>query len=313
MGSVSSSKESGLELKVGMFICLGAAVILAMILKFGLGGSEGFKKYYPLILDLPNANGLLKGSDVLLAGARIGFVSTKPLLASNLGTVRVTVNIDDKIKIPRNSTFKVDSSGLLGDKFVAILMPEGFDPDKFNPEDPKQAYVANDKILGTHTGDLMETVTPVVKKLSDELDQLQDATGKLTEGILSDANIKNVELTLANLKTTSDNFSEASKGIPAIVKNAQEAIDNGKQTMITANAAAADLRKVLDSAKTVMQKATQGDGLLPAMLNNRELTENFKALVINLREHGVLFYRDSNKGAAAAAPSPSPARGTRKR
>ena len=72
-------KESGLELKVGLFICIGLAVISAMIVIFGMGGSQGFKKYYPLKVDLPNANGLLKGSDVLLAGARVGYVATKPV------------------------------------------------------------------------------------------------------------------------------------------------------------------------------------------------------------------------------------------
>src|SRR5258708_36062124 len=122
-----STKESGLEIKVGLFICIGFAVIGAMILKFGLGGSEGFKKYYPLVVDLPNANGLLKGSDVLLAGARIGFVGTKPNLTDNLGNVRVTVNIDEKYRIPKKSTFTVDSSGLLDDKLVSIGIPKYFD------------------------------------------------------------------------------------------------------------------------------------------------------------------------------------------
>ena len=39
-----STKENGLEIKVGLFICIGFAVIGAMVLKFGLGGSDGFKK-----------------------------------------------------------------------------------------------------------------------------------------------------------------------------------------------------------------------------------------------------------------------------
>ena len=89
-----------------------------------------FKTYYRLVVDLPDANGLLKDSEVLLAGARVGFVADKPVLSSSLGTVRVTVKIDEKIKIPIGSTFKVDSSGLLGDKFVAVQMPIGFRREK---------------------------------------------------------------------------------------------------------------------------------------------------------------------------------------
>ena len=290
-----STKDGGLEIKVGLFICIGLGVIAGMILVFGLGGSQGFKKYYPLMVDLPNANGLLKGSDVLLAGARVGFVSSKPLLSDNLGTVRVTVSIEDKYKIPRKSAFKVDSSGLLGDKFVSIQTPLDFDADHFNPADPQQAYQPGDKIMGTHTGDITELAGPALEKLSKELDELQKATAKLSDGLLSDANLITVHQTLVSLKTTSDNFAEASKGVGAIVQNAQETVDKAKETMTTVNGAADDLHKVLDTAKGVMQKATQGDGIIAALLNDRQLTENLKALVINLRTHGVLFYHDSNK------------------
>lgn len=301
---MTTNKESGLELKVGLFICVGLLVIAAMIVEFGLGGSQGFKKYYALTLDLPNANGLLKGSDVLLAGARVGYVGTKPLLSSNLGSVRVTVEIDEKIKIPKDSMFKVDSSGLLGDKFVAIQTPPDFKPDKFDPNDPKQAYQPGDNIVGQHAGDLMEQVTPALKKLSDELDKLQDATVKLTEGLLSDANLASVHDTLVNLKTTSTNFADASKGFNGIVQSTQETVDKAKETMTTADAAAGDLRKTLEAARIVIQKATQGDGLVAALLSNRELADNFKALVINLREHGVLFYRNSPvKEQTPAAPA----------
>ena len=302
-----STKENGLEIKVGLFICIGFAVIAAMIVRFGLGGSEGFKKYYPLQVDLPSANGLLKGSDVLLAGARVGFVSSKPLLAGDLGTVRVTVSIEEKYRIPKNSAFKVDSSGLLGDKFVSIQTPSDFNPSQFDPNNPQQAYQRGDTIRGVHIPDFTEEAGPTLEKLSKELDEIQKATTKLNNGLLSDANLLTVHQTLVSMKTTSDNFAEASKGFGSVVLNAQDTVDKARQTMTPANVAADDLRKVLESARGLMEKATHGDGLLAALLSNRELTENFKALVINLRQHGVLFYRDSGKGNAQPQPSPEAA------
>ena len=309
-----STKENGLEVKVGLFICIGFAVIAAMILKFGLGGSQGFKKYYPLVVDLPNADGLLKGSDVLLAGARIGYVATKPDLTDNLGNVRVTVSISDKYAIPKESTFTVDSSGLLGDKFIAIGIPKGFDPKTFNPKDPAQAWQKGDHIQGVSKEGIetvLEEAGPALKKLSAELDDLQEATAKLKNGVLGEDNLNNVKMTLANLKTTSDNFAQASKGIGPIVTGAQDAVDSAKKTLVTVDGAADNLHKVLDEARDAIQKVTHGDGLIAAMLTNREMMENFKALVVNLREHGVLFYHDSNKG--NAEPSPSPAGAKKKR
>lgn len=303
-----SNNEKGLELKVGLFICIGLAVIAVMIVWFGLGG-RGFQKYYNLQVDLPNANGLLKGSDVMLAGARIGYVATTPVLSGNLGAVHVTVKIDQRISIPKETKFQVNSSGLLGDKFVEVLTLPEFDPKSFDPEHhPDQVYQPGESIQGVRAegiDTLMEEAGPALKKLSAEIVELQAATTKLSDGFLNDTNQKNVEQTLASLKITSENFSNASKGVGKIVQNAQEAVDSAKKTMAKADGAADDLRKVLAAAREVLQKATTGDGAIATLLTNRDFSENLKALVINLRQHGVLFYKNSSKPEAQPSPTPS--------
>ena len=76
----TSQSEKTLELKVGAFVILGLAVLAGLVVQFGRVG-EGFKTYYALTIRFPDASGLLKGSDVLLAGAKIGRVSGGPRLA----------------------------------------------------------------------------------------------------------------------------------------------------------------------------------------------------------------------------------------
>ena len=68
---------------------------------------------------------LLKGSDVLLAGAKIGRVSGGPRLVREGKGVAVPLRIYDYVKIPAGSKFSVGSSGLLGDRFVNVAMPPG--------------------------------------------------------------------------------------------------------------------------------------------------------------------------------------------
>src|SRR5438270_641638 len=75
----TSHSEKSLELKVGAFVLAGLAVLAALVVQFGRLG-EGFKTYYGLTVRFPDASGLLKGSDVLLAGAKIGRVSGGPRL-----------------------------------------------------------------------------------------------------------------------------------------------------------------------------------------------------------------------------------------
>jgi hypothetical protein len=54
-----------------------------------------------------------------------------------------------------------------------------------------------------------------------------------------------------------------------------------------------DARKTVQSANDVFHQATHGNGLLASVLTNKELAADLRALISNLRAHGVLFYRDT--------------------
>src|SRR5436190_17162390 len=117
-------RDRTLELKVGVFVAIGLAVIGGFVVKFGRLG-EGFKTYYDLTVRFKDASGLLKGSDVLLSGARIGRVGGGPRLLQEGEGVAVPLRIYDYVKIPQKSQFTVGSTGLLGDRFVNVITPPG--------------------------------------------------------------------------------------------------------------------------------------------------------------------------------------------
>src|SRR5947207_9934658 len=96
--------ERGLEFKVGIFVFAGLAMLAALVVQFGRLG-EGFKTYYSVTIQFSDASGLLKGSDVLLAGAKIGHVSDGPHLVREGHGVVVPLRIYDYVKIPAGSKF----------------------------------------------------------------------------------------------------------------------------------------------------------------------------------------------------------------
>jgi len=51
----------------------------------------------------------------------------------------------------------------------------------------------------------------------------------------------------------------------------------------------------------LMRDAKSGNGMLATLLSNQEVANDLKALISNLRDHGVLFYRDSAAKAEARA------------
>src|SRR6478672_10056985 len=131
-----ASQIRGLEVKVGAFLFVGLALLAALVVQFGRLG-EGFKTYYPLTVRFTDASGLLKGSDVLLAGAKIGHVSNGPRLVREGHGVAVPLRIYDYVKIPTGSKFEVGSSGLLGDRFVTVTPPTG----------PPTGYIAKEAFV----------------------------------------------------------------------------------------------------------------------------------------------------------------------
>ncbi len=296
-------EERALELKVGIFVLIGLAFIAFMAFKFGRVGQGFFQSFYTLTVEFPNANGLIKNSDVQLAGARIGYVADKPHIVQSTGNVSVPINIQSAIKIPRQTHFQVGSSGLLGDRFVEVVPDMKFDPSKFNPEDPSQRWNAGETIIGEKSegplGPLQKQAEDVFDLLKVEITKLTEVTDKINNDVLSEPNRQNISATFANLKTTTEHIAETTKTLDGVVQNANTVIESTKQTMGTINSTAGDLRsaigdarKMLDSARGVLNKAQTGDGPLATLLNNRELAENLKALVANLRTHGILFYKD---------------------
>jgi len=275
-----------LEFKVGVFVFAGLAMLGALVVQFGRLG-EGFKTYYALTIRFSDASGLLKGSDVLLAGARIGKVSDGPRLVREGNGVAVPLKIYDYVKIPEGSKFMVGSSGLLGDRFVSVTMPPGV-PTKF--------LQPNTYLNGTReTGidDLTREGGALVGDLRGVVQKIDTTVTRLNEEMLSKQTAENLKSSVAHLNEATGAFAESAKKLGPVVDKADSAMDSTKK-------AADDLQKVMASA-------TQGKGLLAALLTNQELASDLRALVANLRAHGVLFYRDTAaKIDNTAKPSPKP-------
>ncbi|MEP6937165.1 MAG: MlaD family protein [Chthoniobacterales bacterium] len=290
--------ERGIEFKVGAFVFIGLAVLAALVVQFGRVG-EGFKTYYGLTVQFPDASGLLKGSDVLLAGAKIGRVAGGLRLAPGGQGVEVPLRIYDYIKIPAGSKFTVGSSGLLGDRFVAVAMPKG-QPTSYLGKDAKVAGARE-----TGLDDLTREGGFLVGDLRGTVQNFNGTVTRLNEQALSDANMSGLKSSIEHLKTATGALAESSSKIDGVVEKADATMGSSKKAADDLQVAIADARKTIQSATQILREATKGDGLLPTLLSNQELAQDLQALIGNLRAHGILFYRDTAaKTEARAAPTP---------
>src|SRR5213592_336215 len=292
--------ERGLEFKVGIFVFAGLAGLGALVVKFARLG-EGFKTYYPITIRFSDASGLLKGSDVLLAGARIGKVAGGPRLVREGNGVAVPLKIYDYVKVPEGTKFTVGSSGLLGDRFVVVTPP----PGQAKAYLPPNAYI--DGTRETGIDDLTREGGALVTDLRGTVQKIDTTVNRLNQETLSSANMENLKSSMEHLNQATGALAESSKKLYGVIGQADS-------TMASTKKAADNLQNAIGDARTALRSATQGKGLVAALLNDQQLANDLHALITNLRAHGVLFYRDT---AAQTQPKPpqqtKPARRTQSR
>src|SRR5438128_11485814 len=201
--TIMNRHERGLEFKVGAFVFVGLAMLGALVVQFGRLG-EGFRTYYPLTVRFNDASGLLKGSDVLLAGAKIGKVSGGPRMVREGQGVDVPLKIYDYIKVPEGSKFIVGSSGLLGDRFVNVTMPAG---------QPKAFLAPNTYINGAReTG-----IDDLTREGGALVTDLRGTVQKINQDTLSSQNMENLKSSMEHLNQATGALAESFKHLDGVI------------------------------------------------------------------------------------------------
>jgi phospholipid/cholesterol/gamma-HCH transport system substrate-binding protein len=170
------------ELKVGLLVILGFAVLAYAVIRVG-GPTSFFAEKFKLTAYFPSANGLRPGNDVLLDGLLVGTVSEVGLNRDpNIrGRVAVVIEIDAKYKenIRQDSLISIETVGLLGDMTVQIT----------------SGTVATDmvgdggKLFGADTGDVKRVIqgaNDVVynfKILSDKLNTISQNVVEISDQV----------------------------------------------------------------------------------------------------------------------------------
>jgi len=222
------------------------------------------------------------------------------------------------VKIPRGSSFIISSAGFLGDAFVSINPPANPNVDDVIRN---EEYVVGTRIEGL--GDLAAKGGDVMDELKKRLEELETPIKDVKERLLSEKNLKNIDETFSSLNEISASLKATTTGLGEVVQKAKEAADTVKETVESAkgpigkmdavvqkvDSAAAELKgtladirkaadsagKVLDSAKLLVANVNAGKGALGMLLADKPTRDHLEALIRNLREHGVLFYRNKAK------------------
>lgn len=291
------------ETKVG---ALAAVAITLLILGYNfLKGKDLFTSTQTFYAIYDDVDGLVTANPVVISGTRIGQITDIQLLTDRGMKVLVTFEVNESIKVPKNSIAKITNSDFFGTK--AMLLDLG-DASLGMAE-------SNDTLQAVSEPTLVASLSKIVAPLREKTDKLLSEMNDLLGG----ENKKNIQETIKNAALISENLTQISQDFnhlmttkiktmiastESIIKNLENhnaeisaTIKNIKET--SDDLRAADLQKTIENANLalakfagIMQKIENGEGSLGLLVNDKELYNNLTStsnhldsLLIDLKAH----------------------------
>lgn len=112
-------QSRGLEIVVGLFLCLGIAAIFLLTFRVSNFTNAGPAQGYSVTAAFTNIGGLHVGAPVKMAGVQIGRVTGVRLNGQTYEAV-VTMKLTSKYKLPMDSSASILTAGLLGAQYVGV-------------------------------------------------------------------------------------------------------------------------------------------------------------------------------------------------
>ena len=197
------------QLRVGLLVLIAIAVLILLIMNAS-GTFNPFASKIHLRARFADANGLREGSEVRLAGVRIGKVDRIRLLSpSEVGSgpnpqkVEAFLSVDNKIDgVPARDRIRSDSSAqqmapsILGSEMIVNITPGT------SIGQPIQENALLPSTSGSSISDLATNGTELAQKLSKLSDQINEVVKNIREGKGTVGRLFNDEALYNNLNAT---------------------------------------------------------------------------------------------------------------
>jgi phospholipid/cholesterol/gamma-HCH transport system substrate-binding protein len=112
-------KNINTEIVVGLFMIAGFLAFGYLSLQMGEFSVFNLQKNYSLVAAFDNASGLKVGAGIEIAGVNIGKVSDIRLSEHDLA--RVTMLINQGVKVTTDAVASIRTQGLIGDKYIKLI------------------------------------------------------------------------------------------------------------------------------------------------------------------------------------------------
>ena len=240
-------------------------------------------------------------------------------------------SIQRGVKIQVGSVFRIDMQNILGDKYIEIVPPSPPTDQYIQPHETimgqaesdisklkNNAVVASEEILAIlkriekNSGNIDEALL----NISEAAKGLSQTTKIINESLLDKENLQYVKGVLMNMDKTGKELpglmEENRTSVAAMketIRNARKIIDGVESRLEGLDPAIKEipstltaLRKASDHIASVTADARKNQGFLGLLLYDARFRANAQEFIRNLRDYGILRYRNPNEPQIKADP-----------
>lgn len=308
---MSAIRKERTEILVGLFVFFGLAIMGTLIVQFGRF-SDRLQEKYRISVTFPDASDIREGSPVKLAGQKVGFVATEPKLNPEFTGVLVEMDIYGDKRIPKGSDFSIGTSGLMGDTYIRIAMPDNPLPEYLADGDAVTGASSSGlESLQQDAGLVIADIREAVENIRTAVQSLDRVFEKIETGLLADENIDNLKGTFAEFRQTGENLNQATKKIDPLMDDARATVGEAKTAMTKAGETfdkagevigkaepamdeleptLVELRATIANANRAISRFSEGDGVAAALISDSGLRQDLESFIDKLDRHGILGY-----------------------
>ncbi len=264
---------NSIEFKVGLFVAICLGLVAAMSFQVNNDPSiTGRAKNYDAVLT--DASGLVKDSNVKMAGIPVGVISSIDLKD---GKALVHMKLRGNLPLTKSAEVELKPNGILGDKYLEV-----------RPGDPKDealpdgAVIYNVKDKGS-----FDAVLNQVGKIANDVGEITLTLKKATTGNGDEESpigriLRNIEDITGDLREIADNkkdkIQETIDHVHAVAKSIDEFVNDSSEDGFKTNwkKMAKSLGKVdsiLTNVDDITGKVNSGKGTLGKLVNDETTVE----------------------------------------
>ncbi len=239
--------------RVGIFVILFTIVLVVGLLWLSFGISNKTYNYYFVYLH-ESVSGLSLRSAVKYNGVDVGYVQDIALYKKNPQQVQVLLEIDNTVPVYNGTRAVLEKQGITGISYIELR--GGEISDGLLKATPNEHYP------------VIKTAPSLMKRLSTTVDQLSRNIENITdsmEKILTEQNAHNISTTL-------ENFVEVSTDLRAQSANLKQIMDDAKTTLHNTAHASKELPAIITSVKQAATSLESTGRQADALLRNGAAT-----------------------------------------